>query len=161
MCRPSLAKAFQLLVSEHEEASVVYLMKWFEDAVNQSFDEFKVRYQTECRFTRETPFSAFIEGARDKMNLGAMVKTLSIGIRPGSSTSPEHQLVAFLRKQSPGLNQILNWEGISQLRSIGELRNCLMHTTPVEPEEIHRIRGWLMRDNGELCELAELFADIG
>ena len=95
------------------------------------------------------------------MNLGAMVKTLSIGIRPGSSTSPEHQLVAFLRKQSPGLNQILNWEGISQLRSIGELRNCLMHTTPVEPEEIHRIRGWLMRDNGELGELAELFADIG
>lgn len=152
-----LAKAFQLLVSEHEEASVIYLMKWFEDAVNQSFDQFKVRYQTECRFTRETPFSAFIEGARDKMNLGAMVKTLSIGIRPGSSTSPEHQLVAFLRKQSPGLNQILNWEGISQLRSIGELRNCLMHTTPVEPEEIHRIRGWLMRDNGELGELAELF----
>ena len=155
-----LAKAFQLLVSGHEEACVIYLMKWFEDAVNQSFNQFKVSYQKDCRFTRETPFSAFIAGARDKMNLGAMVKTLSIGIRPGSSTSPEHQLVAFLRKQSPGLHQILNWDGVSQLRSIGELRNCLMHTTPADPDEIHRIRGWLMLDDGELGQIAELFSDL-
>lgn len=155
-----LAKAFQLLESEHEEASVIYLMKWFEDTVNQSFNQFKARYRTECRFTRETPFSAFIEGARDKMNLGAMVKTLSIGMRPGSNTSPEHQLVEYLRKQSFGMNQILNFEGISQLRSIGELRNCLMHTTPVKPEEIHRIRGWLMQDNGELGEIAAVFAEV-
>ena len=156
-----LAKAYQLLVSGHEEASVIYLLKWFEDAVNQSFDQFKSLYQTECRFKDETPFSAFIEGARNKMNLGAMVKTLSIGIRPSSIVSPEQQLVAFLRKQSPGLNEILNKDGIARLRLIGELRNCLMHTTPVEPSEIYLIRRWLMQDNGELGEIAGLFAKRG
>jgi len=154
-----LAKAYQLLVSGHEEASVIYLMKWFEDAVNRWFDHFKSRHQTACHFIRETPFSAFIEGSRDKMNLGAMVKTLSIGIRPSAGESPEQLLVAYLRKQSSGLNQIMNWDGIARLRSVGELRNCLMHTTPVEPDEIHRIREWLMLDNGELGEIAELFTE--
>ena len=93
------------------------------------------------------------------MNLGAMVKTLSIGIRPSAGESPEQLLVAYLRKQSSGLNQIMNWDGIARLRSVGELRNCLMHTTPVEPDEIHRIREWLMLDNGELGEIAELFTE--
>ena len=155
-----LTKAYQLLMSGHEEASVIYLMKWFEDSINQTFKQFKLLYQKKCRFTRETPFSAFIESSRDKMNLGAMVTTLSIGIQTGSSIYPEQQLVAFLRKQSPGFNLILNGDGIQQLRAIGQLRNCLMHTTPVEPEEIHRIRRWLMKDNGELGEVAQLFTDV-
>jgi hypothetical protein len=33
-----------------------------------------------------------------------------------------------------------------------------MHTTPVDSEEIHRIRVWLMKDSGELGEITELFA---
>ena len=152
-----LTKAYQLLSSGHEEASVIYLMKWFEDTINQAFKQFKLLHQKDCRFTRETPFSSFIEGSSSKMNLGAMVTTLSIGIRPSSQAYPEQQLVEFLRKQSSGLNQILNDYGISQLRTIGKLRNCLMHTTPVDPEEIHRIRGWLMNDNGELGEITVLF----
>lgn len=153
-----LTKAYQLLCAGHEEASVIYLMKWFEDSVNQVFAQFKLLNQKECQFTRETPFSSFIEGSSNKMNLGAMVTTLSIGIRPSAKIYPEHQLVAFLRKHSSGLNQILNEDGISQLRVISKLRNCLMHTTPVDSEEIHRIRVWLMTDSGELGEVTELFA---
>lgn len=154
-----LTKAYQLLMSGYEEASVIYLIKWFEDAINQKFEQFKYSYQKECQFIRETPFSAFIEGSRDKMNLGAMVRTLSIGIRPSSKEYPEQQLIAFIRKYSPGLNQLLSEDGISQIRTIGKIRNCLMHTTPVDPKEIHHIRGWLMKDNGELGEIAELFAE--
>lgn len=152
-----LAKAYQLLITEHEEASVIYLMKWFECVVNQWFGEFKLRHQTECHFTRETPFSAFVEGTRDKMNLGAMVKTLSIGIRLSGTATPEQQLVAFLRKQSPQLNELLSFEGVNKLRAIGDVRNCLMHTTPVELSDVRKIRQWLIRDNGDLGEIATVF----
>ena len=122
------------------------------------FISFKERYASECYFDRDTPFSSFISGGNDKMNLGAMIKTLSIGLRPAKNRKPEQLIISFLQHKSHTLHMFLNHKGIDQLMTIAQIRNCLMHTTPVDPVETLKVRRLLLTDEGNIGEVGVAFS---
>ena len=152
------SKAYQLMKSGYNEAALIYLFKWLEDLMNMCFISFKERYASECYFDRDTPFSSFISGGNDKMNLGAMIKTLSIGLRPAKNQKPEQLIISFLQHKSHTLYMFLNHKGVDQLMTIAQIRNCLMHTTPVDPVETLKVRRLLLTDEGNIGEVGVAFS---